>query len=64
MLANQAQAFVTPGMLNEMAATGGVVLIAIAFDGILEIKPIRSGNFLPAIFLAPFIVLLFKWIGI
>ncbi len=64
ILANQAQAFVTPGMLNEMTATGGVVLIAIAFGGLLEIKPIRSGNFLPAIFLAPFIVLLFKWIGI
>lgn len=63
LLANQVQTFVTPAMLNEMAATGGVVLIAIAFSGILEIKPIRSGNFLPAIFLAPVIVLLIYGLG-
>jgi uncharacterized membrane protein YqgA involved in biofilm formation len=59
LLASQVQAFVTPAMQNEMAATGGIVLVAIAFGGILEIKPIRSGNFLPAIFIAPLVVLLF-----
>jgi uncharacterized membrane protein YqgA involved in biofilm formation len=63
LLANQVQYMVTPAMLNEMAATGGVVLMAIAISGILEIKPIRSGNFLPAIFLAPVIVLLFQGLG-
>jgi uncharacterized membrane protein YqgA involved in biofilm formation len=59
LLAGQVQTFVTPAMQNEMAATGGVILVAIALGGILEIKPIRAGNFLPAIFLAPVAVWIF-----
>ncbi len=56
LLAAQAQAFFTTGMITEMSATGGVILLAIAIGSLLEIKPIRSANFLPALVLAPFFV--------
>lgn len=64
LLAAQAQLFVSLAMQNEMAATGGVILTAIAIGGILEIRPIRSGNFLPAIFIAPLVVMIFNYFGI
>ncbi len=56
LLAAQAQAWITTAMMNEMTATGGVLLIGIAISSLLEIKPIRVGNFLPALAIAPLIV--------
>ena len=58
LLAAQAQAISTPAMMNEMSAAGGILLIGIAISSLLEIKPIRVGNFLPALFIAPLIVAL------
>jgi hypothetical protein len=58
-LAAQIQAFVTDQMIAEMTAVGGVLLVGIAISSLLEIKPIRVGNFLPALFLAPLLVRLF-----
>jgi uncharacterized membrane protein YqgA involved in biofilm formation len=58
LLAAQAQAVSTPAMMNEMTAAGGILLIGIAISNLLEIKPIRVGNFLPALFIAPLIVAL------
>lgn len=46
----------------EMTATGGIVLLSIAFL-LLDIKRLRAANFLPAIFLAPLLVLLLQWLG-
>jgi uncharacterized membrane protein YqgA involved in biofilm formation len=43
-------------MMNELSATGGVILVAIAISSLLEIKKIRTGSFLPALLLAPIIV--------
>jgi uncharacterized membrane protein YqgA involved in biofilm formation len=63
LLAFQVQSVFTPAMMNEMSATGGLILMAIAIGSLLEIKPIRSGNFLPALALAPlitFVLTLFK----
>ena len=40
----------------EMTATGGILLMGLAISSLLEIKPIRVGNMLPALFLAPIIV--------
>jgi len=40
----------------EMTATGGVILFGLALSSLLEIKPIRVGNFLPALAIAPLIV--------
>ncbi len=56
LLAAQAQALITPPMMSEMTAAGGVLLLGIAVSSLLEIKPIRVGNFLPALLIAPLIV--------
>ena len=64
LLAAQAQAFFTPEMQTELTATGGVILLGIAISSLLEIKPIRVGNFLPALLLAPLIVAILTALGI
>jgi uncharacterized membrane protein YqgA involved in biofilm formation len=56
LLAAQAQAVTTPAMMNEMTAVGGILLVGLAISSLLEIKPIRVGNFLPALLIAPLIV--------
>ena len=56
LLAVQLNTIITTPMLNEMTATGGVILIGLAFSSLLEIKKIRTGNFLPALIIAPLIV--------
>ncbi len=56
LLASQVQSIVSTQMMNEMSATGGLILMAIAIGSLLEIKPIRSGNYLPALVIAPLIV--------
>lgn len=62
LLAAQLNAIVTPSMMNEMTAVGGVILLGLAVSSLLEIKKIRTGNFLPALAIAPLIVwLLSLW---
>ena len=56
LLAAQLNAIVSTSMMNEMTATGGVLLMGIGFSSLLEIKKIRVGNFLPALAIAPLIV--------
>lgn len=56
LMAVQLNALVTTSMLNEMTATGGVILMGLAVSNLLEIKKIRTGNFLPALAVAPLIV--------
>ncbi|MBI5824965.1 MAG: DUF554 domain-containing protein [Chloroflexi bacterium] len=56
LLAGQLSAIVTEAMMNEMTATGGVILVGLAVSNLLEIKKIRVGNFLPALAVAPLIV--------
>ena len=63
LLAHQLQPFMTDRMIAEMTATGGVMLVGIAVSGLLEIKKIRVGNFLPALVVAPIIVALLTWWG-
>jgi uncharacterized protein len=62
LLAGQFNAIVTPSMMNEMTATGGVILLGLAISRLLEIKPIRVGNFLPALAVAPLIVWVLEFI--
>jgi uncharacterized protein len=64
LLAAQAQAWITPAMMTEMNATGGIILMGIALSSLLEIKKIRAGNFLPAIFLAPAAVAVLAALGV
>ena len=56
LLAAQVQSIVTPAMMNEMSATGGIILMGLAISSLLEIKQIRAGNFLPALIIAPLVV--------
>jgi len=63
LLAVQLNALVTTPMLNEMTATGGVILIGLAVSSLLEIKKIRTGNFLPALAIAPLIVWILIFLG-
>lgn len=48
--------FITAAVLNELSATGGILILGIGFN-ILGVAKIRVGNFLPALFLAA----LFAW---
>jgi uncharacterized membrane protein YqgA involved in biofilm formation len=64
LLAAQAQNVFTTSMITEMSATGGILLLAISLGGLLEIKPIRSANFLPALVLAPLFVAIMSWLKI
>jgi uncharacterized membrane protein YqgA involved in biofilm formation len=56
LLAGQLDAVVTPAMMNELTATGGVILLGLAISNLLEIKKIRVGNMLPGLIVAPLIV--------
>ncbi len=64
LLAAQAQTVLTPPVIAEMTATGGVLIMGIGFSSLLELKPIRVGNFLPALLAAPAIVLLLQAFGL
>jgi uncharacterized membrane protein YqgA involved in biofilm formation len=64
LLATQIQPLVSEAMMTEMTATGGVLLMAIAIGNLLELRPIRSGNFLPALLVAPLLVALLTAVGI
>ena len=50
LLANVVKDFMTPDVINEMSAVGGILIMAIGIN-ILEIKKIKIGNMLPAIFI-------------
>ena len=56
LLAAQLNAIVSPPMMNEMTATGGILLIGIGISNMLELKKIRVGNVIPALAIAPAIV--------
>ena len=64
LLAAQLSAVVTPAMMSEMTAVGGVLLLGIAISSLLEIKPIRVGNFLPSLAIAPLVVAILTIIGV
>ena len=64
LLAAQAQAFTTPAMMNELTAVGGLLLLGISISSLLELKPIRVGNFLPALAIAPLILAILAALGI
>ncbi len=51
-------------VILEMTSVGGVILTGIAISNLLEIKKIRVGSFLPALFIVVLIVLLLNTLGI
>ena len=64
LLAGQVQSVVTPAMMNEMTAVGGLILMGLSISSLLEIKPIRTGNFLPALVIAPLVVAVLTALGV
>ena len=56
LLAAQAQSLLTTPMITEMTAVGGLLIMAIGFGSLLELRPIRVANYLPALVIAPAIV--------
>jgi len=64
LLATQAQTFLTEPMMSEMTAVGGLMLVGLSISSLLELRPIRVGNFLPALLVAPLIVALLAFLGI
>jgi len=64
LLAAQLNAVITPAMMSEMTSVGGVLLLGIAVSSLLEIKPIRVGNFLPSLAIAPLLVALLAFLKI
>lgn len=64
LFAFQLQFLTTDIILNEISAVGGVMLLGLAISGLMEIKKIRVGNFLPAFIIIPIIVWIFQYFGI
>lgn len=64
LAAVKAQAFITPAMMTEMSAVGGLMLVSVAISSLLEIRPIRTGNFLPALVIAPLMVAILASLGV
>jgi uncharacterized membrane protein YqgA involved in biofilm formation len=61
--ASNVQNLLTTSMINELTAVGGIILASIGISSFLEIKTIRTTNFLPALLLAPVITWLFTFVG-
>jgi uncharacterized membrane protein YqgA involved in biofilm formation len=57
LLASLIAPYLSTAVVTEMTATGGILLVGVGIN-ILEIKKIKVGNMLPAIF-APIILMLF-----
>ena len=64
LLAAQAQALLTDPMIREMTAAGGLLIMGIGVGVLLELRPIRVANYLPALVIAPAIVAILHAIGI
>jgi len=63
LLAGLAQNILTDAMVQEMSATGGVMILAIGLL-LLGVKRIRVANLLPGLVIAPLIVAALQALGI
>lgn len=64
LLAAQAKALLTDAMITEMTSAGGVLIMGIGFGALLELRPIRVANYLPALVIAPAIVAVLHALGV
>jgi uncharacterized membrane protein YqgA involved in biofilm formation len=60
LLAGSMEAIMSPALLAELTATGGILIIAIGFN-MLKLVKIRIANMLPAIIAAGFVTELFAF---
>ncbi|MEA1940554.1 MAG: DUF554 domain-containing protein [Candidatus Caldatribacteriota bacterium] len=58
LLARLIKDYLTPEMISEVTAVGGILVLGIGFS-LLEIKKIKVGNLLPAILIAVLLVMVF-----
>lgn len=63
LLAAQARSVLTDPMTAELTAVGGILLMGLSIGSLLELKPIRTANLLPALAISPAIVWVLEWIG-
>ncbi len=61
LLAGTADALLTPPVIAELTATGGVMVLGIGIR-LLNVRDIRVGNFLPALVFAPLVLALFQYL--
>ncbi len=59
LFASTLQPWVTQAMMEEMTAAGGVLLAGLALSSLLQIRPMKVGNWLPALLFAPLLVAVF-----
>ena len=64
LLAAQAQTLLTEPMIREMTAAGGLLIMGIGVGPLLELRAIRVANYLPALIIAPVIVVVLHLLGI
>ncbi len=64
LLAAQADRLLTTPMIDEMTAVGGLLVMGIGVGALLELRPIRVANYLPALAVAPLIVAALRWLGV
>jgi hypothetical protein len=63
LLAAQAQAVLTTPMTAELTAAGGLLMMGIGVS-MLELRPIRVANYLPALAIAPLIAAILHLMGV
>lgn len=63
LLGGQLQSIINTTMMNELSGVGGVVLMGVGVSSILEIKKIRIGSFIPALFVSPLLVWIAQLLG-
>ena len=63
LLAAQAQAVLTTPMTTELTAAGGLLMMGIGVT-MLELRPIRVANYLPALAIAPVMVAVLHAVGV
>lgn len=62
LLAQFIAPYLTEALIVEMSAVGGLLIVGIGIN-MLDIKQIRVGNLLPAIFMPPLVMPLVAWLG-
>ncbi len=60
LMASVLDRMLSPDMIAEMSATGGLLIMAIGLK-LLAVKDVRVANYLPALAVAPAIVFLLPW---
>lgn len=63
LLAGLAQNALSDGMITEMSAVGGIMIMAIGLL-LLDLKKIRVANMLPGLIIAPLVVALLEALGV